>query len=211
MVRPLTPIISRDKAVEKAIEIIDRDGLEWFSLPKLARAMNVKTPSLYHHFASRADLAFAVAGAIVRETRLPPRPDDPRRWQDWFVMLAVSFREVVFRHRNAALLLLEHVPRELFLAVYDEAAAVLEEAGVPPAVHLQIVEGLETVVYGAALTDAVRDPATVGFNFPITDPKTFTHLSRAVKANTMPAEQLPEAKVRSFLLGVLQQHAESAM
>jgi AcrR family transcriptional regulator len=61
MPRPLTPLISRRLAVETALQIIDEEGYETFSLEKLARRLNVKSPSLYHHFANKTDLLRATA------------------------------------------------------------------------------------------------------------------------------------------------------
>ena len=41
----------------------DREGLDAFSLPRLARELSVQTPSLYYHFRDRADILRTVARA----------------------------------------------------------------------------------------------------------------------------------------------------
>ena len=46
MARPSTPLISRDATVQAALRIIDEGGPEALSLPRLARELNVKAPSL---------------------------------------------------------------------------------------------------------------------------------------------------------------------
>lgn len=46
--------------VELARQLIEREGYEAVSLNRLATALNVKAPSLYRHFASKADLIRAV-------------------------------------------------------------------------------------------------------------------------------------------------------
>ena len=56
MPRPSSPLISRDAVVEASLRIIDADGLDAFSLPRLARELSVQTPSLYYHFRDRADI-----------------------------------------------------------------------------------------------------------------------------------------------------------
>jgi TetR/AcrR family tetracycline transcriptional repressor len=48
MARPRTPLISRQAAVAAALEIIDTEGLEAFSLPRLARHKGVRAPSREH-------------------------------------------------------------------------------------------------------------------------------------------------------------------
>ncbi|WP_068396672.1 TetR/AcrR family transcriptional regulator [Kribbia dieselivorans] len=209
MSRPTTPLISRETAIATAIQLIERDGLDAFSLPKLARAMNVKTPSLYHHFAGKRDLAASIAATIVRETRIPERPADLTRWQDWFVELAFNHRDVVRRHRGTALLLLEYIPRDLFVPVYDACASLLTDAEVPAAVHLQILDGLESVVYGATLADAVQTEQARGIEALEADPERYPHLAAALGANEKDSDALLENKVRGFLLGVLALHGAS--
>ena len=67
MPRPSSPLISHDAVVEASLRIIDRGGLDAFSLPRLARELGVQTPSLYYHFRDRADILRTVARAIVLE------------------------------------------------------------------------------------------------------------------------------------------------
>jgi TetR/AcrR family transcriptional regulator, tetracycline repressor protein len=207
--RPLAPLVSRESAVRVAIALIERDGLDGFSLPKLARAMNVKTPSLYHHFESRSDLCAEIAAAIVRETRLPKAVDDPQRWQDWFVELAFNFREAVFRHRRAALLIIEYVSHDTFAPTYNASATLLSAAGVPADLHFQILDGLESVIFGATVAEAARGVESLAYTFPSDDLR-FPALTGAIRANRMSSAQLLEAKVRGFLTGVLTLHQGQA-
>jgi TetR/AcrR family tetracycline transcriptional repressor len=62
MPRPSSPLISHDTVVEASLRIIDADGLDEFSLPRLARELNVQAPSLYHHFQDRAGETREAAG-----------------------------------------------------------------------------------------------------------------------------------------------------
>src|SRR6476659_963326 len=101
MPRPSTPLINRDAVVETSLRIIDTNGLEAFSLPRLARELKVQTPSLYYHVADRADILRTVARAIVLESRVPA-PDACLTWVDWFTGISLSFRRAVLSHRNAA-------------------------------------------------------------------------------------------------------------
>jgi AcrR family transcriptional regulator len=205
------PLISRDKAVEVSIELIDRDGLEAFSLPRLARALGVQTPSLYHHFDGRADLGTAIAGAVIQQTKLPRLPSDPHRWQDWFVQLAINFRKVLRRHREVSLLLVEYIPREKFAPIYEMCAELLENAGVPADVHMRILDGLESVVYGAALFEVLHDRGPASNRYPLSDASRYPRLARAVSSDKLTPEQRLEAKVRSYLTGCLALTSESAI
>ena len=50
MPRPKQPLIKPAEAVAKALEVIDRDGLDGFNLRLLAQELGVNPSSLYHHF-----------------------------------------------------------------------------------------------------------------------------------------------------------------
>ena len=122
MARPSKPLISRAAAVQASIAIIDSEGLESFSLPRLASDMGVRAPSLYHHFADKNEILTAIArhiaGKSVIRPRRPPGPD----WPEYFVTLGLNFRQSVLRHRNAAPILIEHLPREVLIGSYEEQA-----------------------------------------------------------------------------------------
>ncbi len=57
---PHPPQITRDHLIETAWQMAEADGLEALSLAKLAGAMGIKAPSLYHHVSSKAQLLKAV-------------------------------------------------------------------------------------------------------------------------------------------------------
>ena len=57
MVRPRTPLLSRDRIVEVAMAVIDAEGLEALSTRRLARELGVQAPSLYNHFATKEEIS----------------------------------------------------------------------------------------------------------------------------------------------------------
>jgi TetR/AcrR family transcriptional regulator, tetracycline repressor protein len=89
MPRPSKPLIRRDAVVEASLRIIDTEGLDALSLPRLAREFNVQAPSLYHHFEDKAEILKAVARAVVVETRLPD-PKSVPNWIEWLVALSLA-------------------------------------------------------------------------------------------------------------------------
>lgn len=199
MPRPSQPLLQRDRVIAKALEIIDGEGLAACSLPRLAREFAVKAPALYHHFADRAEIMAEVARSIVLEIPAP-RQGTPEHWIEWLVTLCVDLRRAVLRHPNAAPLLLEFVPRDLLTAHYDEAIALLQEAGVPAERHVLIVDGMENLTLGAALTQAMRPEPTRAAIFPHADPEREPRLTEAVRANRWrTAEELFAESVRVFL------------
>jgi TetR/AcrR family tetracycline transcriptional repressor len=202
MPRPASPLISHDAVVDASLRIIDREGLDAFSLPRLARELNVQAPSLYHHFADRADILRTVARAIVLQTRLPDLAAGAT-WVDWFVGISTAFRRAVLDHRNAAPVLLEFMPRDLLIRNYEIGVQILAEIGVPPGRRLLVIDGLDTLTLGASLAEAAKSPATAGQVFANVDPDTEPTLAEALSANTRTPEELFADSIRSFLRGAV--------
>ncbi len=50
----------RDELVSVAIAVLERDGLERFSIGEIARKAGIKPPSLYKQFANKADIEAAM-------------------------------------------------------------------------------------------------------------------------------------------------------
>jgi TetR/AcrR family tetracycline transcriptional repressor len=202
MARPSKPLISRSAAVEASIEIIDKDGLSGFNLPRLADHLGVRAPSLYHHFGSKDDILIAVArhiaGKSVIRPRRPPGPD----WPEYFVSLGLNFRQAVLRHRNAATVLIEHLPRETLVGSFEDAARYLSDSDVPVHLHVQILDGMETLCVGAVLTEAVHKPRNRHRLFPSVSDEEHPNLTAALEANELTAKDLFANRIRSFLYGV---------
>lgn len=202
MSRPRQPLISRAGAVAAAIEIIDTEGLDAMSLPRLARHLNVRAPSLYHHFEDKSEILGAVVTTIVAETVVPRKPP-PERWIEWFVQLSLNLRRVVLRHRNAAPLLLQYPPRDMLTDLYENAAHFLQASGVPAEVHVQVLDSMDTLVLGAVISEAARTPAARRAIFPNVDADRQPTLARALASNEFTANRLFEEMIRSFLYGVV--------
>jgi len=202
MPRPSTPLISHDAVVAATLRIIDGEGLDAFSLPRLARELNVQAPSLYHHFQDRADILRTVARAIVLRSRVPD-PAECCTWVDWFVGISMSFRRAVLSHRNAAPILLEFMPRDIVVRNYELGVQILAEIGVPPDRRILVIDGLDTLTLGASLAGAAKSPARAGQVFANVDAGTEPMLAGALAANTRTAEELFADSIRSFLRGAV--------
>lgn len=206
MPRPSKPLISREAAVAASIEIIDSEGLEAFSLPKLAKHLGVRAPSLYHHFADKNEILTRVAQHIAGTTVVTPRRKPGPDWPEFFVALALNFRASILRHRNAAPVLLQHLPRDLFQSTYEDTARFLLDSGVPVELHVRILDGMETLAVGAVLMEAMRKPSTKSTIFPNVDPESQPLLAEALANNELSQKQLFEETVRSFLHGIIRDH-----
>jgi AcrR family transcriptional regulator len=203
MARPSKPLISRAAAVQAAIEIIDEDGLEKFNLLRLAQRLGVRTPSLYHHFQDRSEILNAIgrylAGKSVTRPRRSPGPD----WPEYFVTMGLNFRKSVLRHRNAARILIEHLPREILVGSMEDAAQFLSDSGVPVELHIEILDGLEILCIGAVLVEALHQPRSRYVRFDAVDAQEHPYLANALAHNGFTTKEMFAERIRSFLEGVM--------
>jgi len=209
MPRPSQPLIQRDAVVEASLRIIDTEGLAAFSLPRLARELNVRAPSLYHHFEDKADILKAVARAIVLETRIPD-PKSVPNWIEWQVALSLAAREAILRHRNAVPVLLQFMPRDVLIVAYNRIAAFLGEIGVPIEQVVVILDGLDKLTMGAAFSESMRSGDEGGRPFGNADPATEPELAQAAAANTRSTSGVFAESIRSFLRGAAPDVAATA-
>ncbi|KAA9156766.1 TetR family transcriptional regulator [Amycolatopsis acidicola] len=205
MPRPTQPLLSHEGVITAAVKIIDTEGLEALSLPRLAKELNVRAPSIYYHFANKDEILEEVARMIVLET---PRPRDrsAENWVEYFVTQSLNFRRTILSHAKAAPVLLRYPPRDVLARVYDRSAKFLIEVGVPDELHVLILDGLDKLTLGAALTEAMKEPRQRSKIFPHADPEREPNLARALKANTRNAEDLWAESIRTFLRGVTDNH-----
>jgi AcrR family transcriptional regulator len=195
-------VLNRRIIVDTALAMMDRDGYAAFSMPRLGDQLGVRTPSLYHHFRDRADIMAEVARTVVLKARLPEwRPGE--HWTEYFVELAVNFRRAILAHRNTAPVLLQFLPRDVLRSLYENGAVQLtEHTAIPRSAHVLFLDGLEKLIIGAALIEAVGPAGVRDEPFSGVDPVAEPTLAAAVEANELDGEQLFVQAVRAFLNGV---------
>jgi AcrR family transcriptional regulator len=195
--RPTKPLISKEKATQAALDIIDTHGLDALSLGEVAKKLNVKAPSLYHHFHNKAELLTEVARSILREID-PPRPSNKKPWDEAFVELCLATRRAIMRHPNAAPLLLRYFPRSLLLAAYDFWTG---RCPYPPEFRMVVLDGSEKLTFGSALYGAAAVARGIPA-MPAFSAEKLPALAEAMATNPYDDEALFEESVRVFLAGL---------
>ena len=202
MGRPAKPLISRSATIAASIEIIDTEGMDAFSLPRVAKQLNVRTSSLYHHFADRRELMTEVAKELMTGATVPEHSSGTD-WVEWFVELSLNYRDAILRHPNAALVLVQFLPRDVLTRTYERCARILEDGGVPARLHVVILDGLEKLALATTLSDIMRDPVGSTEVFPKVDERRHPTLARALEANQWSSRELFVVTIRGFLAGVM--------
>ena len=95
--------LAREDIIEAALALLNEGGLEGVSTRKLALALRVQGPALYHHFASKQELLGRMANRLV--SRALTELDPAVSWDMWLRESSASIRRMVMRYRDGARLL----------------------------------------------------------------------------------------------------------
>ena len=152
MARPRVPLIERSAVVATALAIIDRDGLDGFSIRKIASELGVNGASLYHHFRDKDAILHGVRLLIVRESDLAQPPAAGESWPDSLRRMTLGYREALLRHPTAIPLMAPNILlRPFSLSLRDSIADTLLAGGGPAELTLPIIDSVESLVYASAL------------------------------------------------------------
>ena len=149
MARPKIPLISRRKAVEEALKIIDAEGLEVFSIRRLADRLGVNGASLYHHFANKEEIVVRAAELALAKVRTPDTSDET--WHTWLPRNAKMLGQAVRQHPGLVPVIVSRSQLGMGSQMMESSAARLVEEGVPLGAVVPLLEALETFAIGAAI------------------------------------------------------------
>lgn len=91
--------LSRERAIEAAIHIADRDGIDALTMRRLADELHAGAMSVYHHIPGKDQLLGAMVDRVVGEMDLPSAGGD---WKAELKRAATSAHEVLIAHPWAA-------------------------------------------------------------------------------------------------------------
>lgn len=121
--KPLT----RQRVLETALSLIDREGLEGFSMRKLGAMLGVEAMSLYNHVESKRALFDGVIEWLIVQAPSPEHHDGTPREELW--AFAHAFRDVLRAHpRVLPLVATSPLRTPATLAILDHLLATLHRA-----------------------------------------------------------------------------------
>jgi AcrR family transcriptional regulator len=143
--------LSRDRVLETAIALAQRDGLESLTMRRLADELGVGAMTLYHYVRNKEALVDAMVEIVFGEIELPAADDD---WKSALRRRAVSTRAALNRHRWAVGLLESRTtPGPNSLRVHNAVLGVLREAGFSVEQTIQAYSVQDAYIYGFALQE----------------------------------------------------------
>ena len=144
--------------LEAAVGRADKDGLDAFSMRRLAQELGVVPMALYKHFANKDELLDGMVDIVFAEIESPAIGPD---WRSEMRGRAISAREALKRHGWAIGLMETRKPGPANLRNHNAVMGCLREAGFSfeEAIHAYSVQ--DAYIYGFALQEK-----TLGFETP---------------------------------------------
>ncbi|MGF6881008.1 AcrR family transcriptional regulator [Nocardia sp. GAS34] len=150
MARPRVPLLSRDRIRERALGLIDRDGLAALSMRKLAAELGVQAASLYGHYPTKDDLLDDISEQIM--AAVDTSPFETGDWRHGLREWARSYRATLAQHPNfVPYLATGPARRNESLRMADAVHGGLVAAGWPPRQATMIGAAARYVVMGSTI------------------------------------------------------------
>jgi TetR/AcrR family tetracycline transcriptional repressor len=149
MARPRVPLISRRKALEAALGVIDSEGLKALSIRRLGEVMNVNGASLYHHFKDKDEILVGVAQLALADVTAPRSDSD--NWRVWLPLNAYRTRQALIAHPELIPLMLRRIPLGIGNQEVEASVARLQAEGVEMSVIAPLMESFELLAISSAL------------------------------------------------------------
>lgn len=88
--------INRERIVEAAVALLDREGAEGLTMRRLAEQLGTGSTTLYWHVETKDDVLDLAYDAIMGEIPLSGEPS--AEWRDDVLQLAIEWRATILRH-----------------------------------------------------------------------------------------------------------------
>lgn len=139
--------LTRDAVIDGALELVDSEGLEALSMPRLARHLGTGVMTLYGHVANKADLVDALAERVLSELEVVD--GQPADWDRALAGHMRGLRRVVLRHPAlGAVLAARRVATPSVFRDQEASLRLLRSAGFDRPTAVQIYFALLTYTLG---------------------------------------------------------------
>ena len=141
--------LSRGLALDAAVKLADRGGLESLSMRKLGQELGVEGMAIYYHFANKDEVIDGMVDLVFSEIVLPASGAD---WKATMRQRALSLRDVLLRHRWAiGLMESRRKPGPANLRHHDAVIGSLRAAGLGMPTITHAYSLMDSYIYGFAL------------------------------------------------------------
>ena len=178
--------LTREGIVDAALVILDRDGLEGFSMRAVAQELGTGAGSLYWHVRGKEELLNLMVDRVIGELEVPD--PDPTRWQEQTKELAREMRRLLKSHRDIARVTLGRIPLgPNAMEANERILAMLREGGVPDRTAAWVVDLMSLYVGAFVFEESLGLASPTGEDLP---PEQVVDMIGAY-FRSLPAERFP--------------------
>jgi AcrR family transcriptional regulator len=150
--------LTQEAIVEAAIKVLDGEGLDGFSMRKVADELDTGAASLYWHVGSKDGLLDLILEEVIGEQVEEVPEPDPDRWREQLKEIARTMRRAILRHRDIVQLSIGRIPMgPNALRLSERVLAILRAGGVPDELAVQSYLLMISVVNGFTMDEAGYD------------------------------------------------------
>lgn len=150
--------LTREAIVAAAVRVLDRDGLEGFSMRRVGEELDTGAASLYWHVGSKDGLLDLILEEVIAEQVDEIPEPDPKRWQEQIKEVARTMRRTILRHRDIVQISIGRIPMgPNALRLSERVLAILRSGGVPDELAVQSYLLLISAVNGFTMDEAGFD------------------------------------------------------
>jgi AcrR family transcriptional regulator len=142
--------LSKERVLRTAISIADQDGIDALTMRRLAQELSVEAMSLYYYVTNKDDILKGIMDLVATEIEVPSAEAD---WKAAIRRSAISFHDVLRRHRWASSLMISGPPGvgPAQLRYSDSLLKRLREAGFSPELTHHAYHALDSHIVGSTL------------------------------------------------------------
>lgn len=146
------PQISEDKILQTSWELLGEEGIEKFSMRRLASRLGIQAPSLYWHFKSKQDLYQRLANQVSKIILEEHQPAGD--WKEQLKGLAITVRSVLGRYPCSTQLMMSTLPHETDIIRFNNRMLLcVESTPLEQEQKMQVVLTLMNYVFNFVLDD----------------------------------------------------------
>jgi AcrR family transcriptional regulator len=177
--KPAREPLSRERIVDAALELVERDGLTAFSTRKLGLELGCEAMSIYHHFPSKAHVLDALVDHALAGVALPARDLDPI---ERIRQVAYGIRVMAHRYPKLFQLIgLHRLNSATGLQLLNGILQMFRDAGFDAKTAAHLFRAYSYYVIGAALDETsgyAKGPSSL---FPLSPQETEARFPRVAE------------------------------
>lgn len=143
--------VNRERTLEVALTVADREGIEALTMRRIARELGVEAASLYHHVSGKDQILDGLVDVVAAEIDLP-RPAAP--WREAAGERAHHTRAVLLRHPWAVSLMASRTsPGPATLGLLETGIRCFREGGFSVPMAALAISTVDSYVHGFVLQE----------------------------------------------------------